>query len=250
VILLSLSRAPGLSRRARIVTQHPDCHGVPIQAAVQPQSHFYRLLLRQFPTVHVHTSHVFISVTRVWSAINKHSVTVQGIIPDVAGLNCQVSVCLSHAKSVSSAGAHFTNTHAPRSSYQKDEQFPLQDKSSNKFSEAAYSFVQNWTTASVLPSANSKLSELPALANMMCETDFTALVSGIGAYEWTRDERSELERKSQFCAWCVDIAANRSVYISVDAHICRSADDEEEITRKEDLHDLLTHILRAHSTAL
>jgi len=102
---------------------------------------------------------MFISVTRVWSAINKHSVTVQGIIPDVAGLNC-ASVCLSVCptqKSVSSAGAHFTNTHAPRSSYQKDEQFPLQDRSSNKFSKAAYSFVQNWTTASVLPSANSKL---------------------------------------------------------------------------------------------
>lgn len=69
----------------------------------------------------------------------------------------QVSVCPSHAKNASSAGAHFTNTHAPRSSYQKDEQFPLQDKSSNKFSDAAYSFVQNWTTASALPSANSKL---------------------------------------------------------------------------------------------
>lgn len=93
-----------------------------------------------------------------------------------------------------------------------------------------------------------------ATANLMREIDATAFVSimqaGIAAYEWTRDERSELRRKSQFCAWCVDVAANRSVYISVDARICRIADDEDEITRKVDLHDLLTHILRTHSPAL
>jgi len=74
--------------------------------------------------------------------------------------------------------------------------------------------------------------------------------TGIAAYEWTGDERSELETRSQFCAWCLDIAANRSVYISVDARICRSADDEEEFTRKENLHYSQTHILQTHSTAL
>ena len=98
------------------------------------------------------------------------------------------------------------------------------------------------------------VSKVLADANMTRGTAVIEVVSvmqpGIGPYEEAGGGRSELVRKSQFCAWCVDTAANRIVYISVDARICRSADDEVEITRKEDLHVLLTHILRTHSTAL
>jgi hypothetical protein len=222
--------------------EYHHCPGVPLQAAVH------------LPTVQVPTARTFISVTRVWSAINKHNVTAQRIVPDVAGLQC-ASVCLSVCPTQKKyrLQAHISPTHMLHARLiKRTYNFRFKTgRSSNKFSEQPSPLCKTELQPVSCPQRTANcVSAVPAVANMRENAFVSVMQTGIGTYEWTREERSELERKSQFCAWCVDTAANRSVYISVDARICRSADDEEEITRKEDLHDLLTHILRTHSTAL
>jgi hypothetical protein len=195
---------------------------------------------------------MFISATRVWSAINKHKVTEQRIIPDVAGLNC-ANVCLSVRPS------HAKKSIVCRRTFHQHTCSTLV-LSKGRTISASRQVLEQIQRGSLVLCAKLNYSQCPALGeqkSLQLQSDVwnrryctvSAMRTGIGAYEWTREERSELERKSQFCAWCADIAANIRVYISVDARICRSADDEE-ITRKEDLHDLLTHILRTHSTAL
>jgi hypothetical protein len=116
-----------------LCAEHYHCHGVPLPL----QAPIYCLLLLQRPTLQVHTS-AYSSASPEFEVQLTSTSQCKGSFHMSllwTALKC-LYVCPTQ-KNVSSAGAHFTNTHAPRSSYQKDEQFPLQDKSSNKFSDAA-----------------------------------------------------------------------------------------------------------------